>query len=72
MHWREEPVDESAAEELKELFTGDDHEDADACEGPGFPQEGCSCSSTGSGSGAAAGLFVLGIALARRRRRSKA
>jgi MYXO-CTERM domain-containing protein len=70
MRWREEPVDESAGEELKELFTGDDHEDADACEGPGFPQEGCSCSSSGSGSGAAAAMLVLGIALARRRRRS--
>lgn len=72
MRWREDAVDESAGEAIKEFFTGEDHRNADACEGPGFPGEGCSCSSTRPGAGAAAyGLaFVVILGLRRRRRRA--
>jgi MYXO-CTERM domain-containing protein len=67
MRWREEPVDESAAEEIKEFFAGEDHEDADACEGPGFPEEGCSCASSRPNAlGLALGVVVV-LALRRRR-----
>lgn len=70
MRWREEGIDESAAEEIKKWFTGEDHEDADACEGPGFPSGGCSCTSSRSGPGvpgvAFAVLFALGLVRSRR------
>jgi len=72
MRWREEPVDESAAEEIKEWFTGEDHEDAEACEGPGFPGAGCSCSSAPPGANALGLALMLGalmLGLSRRRRR---
>ncbi len=70
MRWREDAVDESFAEELGELFTGEKHRNADTCEGPGFPDEGCSCSSAAGGAGAPAyGLAAVVILGLRRRRR---
>jgi MYXO-CTERM domain-containing protein len=71
MRWAVDAVDESAGEQLKEFFAGEDHRNADACEGPGFAGEGCSCSSSPGGPGAAAyGLAgVVILALRRRRRR---
>jgi MYXO-CTERM domain-containing protein len=70
MRWREEAVDESAAAEIKEWFTGEDHENAEACEGPGFPSEGCSCASSRSrpGSPALALLVLAALGLRARRR----
>ena len=71
----DDEIDESAGEEIKEFFTGEDHRNADACEGPGFLGAGCSCSSAGPGSRAGANVSglacALGVALALRRRRRR-
>jgi hypothetical protein len=69
MRWVARPPDESATEEIEEWFTGENHEDSELCEGPGFPGEGCGCDASRPGRGAALVLCVGAAAVRRRRRR---
>jgi hypothetical protein len=70
MRWIEQPPDEGAGEEVKEFFTGEDHESSELCEGPGFPVAGCGCDVGRRTRAPAVALCFVAVLVLRRRRRA--